>query len=148
MYVHQCTKGKSSVPRMLYFSLCSWGWPAQNYCMGRNLDNGQRWTDCIKKNIQKSSKFLTRGKNKKYMWGQEEIKMAIQAADPLTEAVGNTRSLADYRSNPLAQVRSLVDYCINLPLQVRTLIRGLQLQPKYWSNQRTSWTKKVALINA
>jgi hypothetical protein len=116
--------------------------------MGRNYENGQRGTDCIKKNIQKSSKFLTRGKNKKYMWGQEEIKMAIQAADPLTEAVGNTRSLADYRSNQPAQVRSLVDYRINPRAQVRTELRGLQLQPKYWSNRRIRGTKKVALINA
>ena len=51
------------------FSLCSLDWPAQDYCKVRNYENGQRGTVCIKKNIQKSSNFLTQVKIKKYMCG-------------------------------------------------------------------------------
>jgi hypothetical protein len=73
--------------------------------MVRNHENGQRGTVCIKKIIEKSSNFLAQGKIRCLCGGQEEIKMATQAADSTTQAAGSPTQAADY-------TRSLADCCI------------------------------------
>jgi hypothetical protein len=45
----------------LFFIYCAAKTAARDYCMLRKYKNGQRETVCIKKIIQKSSIFLTRG---------------------------------------------------------------------------------------
>ena len=107
----------------------------------RNSKNETRGTVCIKKKIQKSSNFLIRGKNKKYIHGQRRD----QDGDP-SHGLSN-----DFGGLPLQSAKA--GWVISgLPQQFA--IAGLDSNPriaiaaKVLVKSKNLVGKKVVLINA